>query len=255
MFSCQCVPGYSGTQCQTQINECASTPCMNSGVCTDYLNSYSCTCANGFTGVRCQTNINECASTPCLNGATCVDAINSFTCKCAPGYSGIWCQTEINECASNPCANGGTCADQINGHLCTCIAGYSGNRCQTDINECASSPCLNGGTCRDFLNSWQCTDASDVMYLLWRFSDSFLLLMYSYQVDARRDLRARFVRPISMSVRQCRVKTVVHASIRSTVLRARAVPDTPVCDVKLILMNAPAIRVVMVARATMKSME
>ena len=30
----------------------------------------------GYTDAQCHTNVDECASNPCLNGATCVDHIN-----------------------------------------------------------------------------------------------------------------------------------------------------------------------------------
>jgi EGF-like domain/Human growth factor-like EGF len=81
-------------------------------------NGYRCTCATGYSGVNCQTDINECASLPCQNGGTCVDSLNSFSCLCVPGYCGLICQTNINECSSVPCANGGSCVDGINSYFC-----------------------------------------------------------------------------------------------------------------------------------------
>ena len=39
----------------------------------------------GFTGSMCQIDIDECASTPCYNGAKCVDLPNMFECQCPEG--------------------------------------------------------------------------------------------------------------------------------------------------------------------------
>lgn len=43
----------------------------------------------GWTGVNCEENINECASSPCLPcQGKCVDQINSYRCACRPGFIG-----------------------------------------------------------------------------------------------------------------------------------------------------------------------
>ena len=39
------------------------------------------------------TDIDECASNPCLNGATCTQSLNLYTCSCATGYTGMNCET------------------------------------------------------------------------------------------------------------------------------------------------------------------
>lgn len=38
----------------------------------------------GYTGRNCETDIDECATTvePCLNGGRCQDAVNNYTCDC-----------------------------------------------------------------------------------------------------------------------------------------------------------------------------
>ncbi len=156
-YDCVCLPGYSGVNCQTDVNECSSLPCANGGTCTDQVNGYVCGCVPGFVGLNCQTNTDECGSGPCVNSATCIDGINRYDCVCLSGYSGVNCQTDINECSSAPCANGGTCIDSVNRFDCVCPAGYQGINCQTDIDECASSPCWAGrGTCVDLVDAFQC---------------------------------------------------------------------------------------------------
>lgn len=155
-YSCSCIPGYNGVNCQTDINECASNPCQNGGSCSDHVNRYSCSCVPGYLGLICQTDINECASNPCQNGGTCTDQVNAFMCGCMLGYAGVICQTDINECASNPCENGGSCTDYVNKYTCSCVPGYLGSNCQTDYDECQSNPCMNTGSCKNLINSYSC---------------------------------------------------------------------------------------------------
>ena len=35
-------------------NECASNPCKNGGTCSDQVNKYSCNCVPGYVGYNCQ---------------------------------------------------------------------------------------------------------------------------------------------------------------------------------------------------------
>ena len=114
-FACQCPQGYSGTYCEINIDECASSPCQNKGVCISGLNTYSCKCQAGYGGVNCQININDCASNPCQNGGTCVDDIQSYSCSCPDGYSGANCEHAIDHCIGQPCSNGGTCVNTPTG--------------------------------------------------------------------------------------------------------------------------------------------
>lgn len=80
--------GFTGIQCEININECEPNPCLNGGTCQDLINGFMCSCANGFSGSRCQINIDDCMSQPCRNKGICHDSIASYTCECPPGYTG-----------------------------------------------------------------------------------------------------------------------------------------------------------------------
>ena len=82
------------------INECLTNPCQNQGTCTDIPSGYSCTCVPGFTGKNCEVNIDECSENPCVHG-TCTDEINSYKCVCETGYVGLNCDSQTPPCPTN----------------------------------------------------------------------------------------------------------------------------------------------------------
>ncbi|KAH3747779.1 hypothetical protein DPMN_182209 [Dreissena polymorpha] len=154
-YSCECPAIYTGWHCDLSI--CSVSPCGNRGQCNIEGNTWKCTCYAGYTGATCSTDIDECASSPCVHG-TCSDRLNGYTCQCESGFTGINCEQDIDECVSGPCVHG-TCHDHVNAFSCTCSAGYTGILCEKDINECESAPCQNGGTCIDKLNMFECACA------------------------------------------------------------------------------------------------
>ena len=65
-------------------------PCIN-GQCTDKVNGYECICTAGYTGNNCDSNINDCLPDPCINGQ-CTDKVNGYECICTDGYYGKNCE-------------------------------------------------------------------------------------------------------------------------------------------------------------------
>ncbi len=126
-YSCNCVSGYEGINCETSnlnqndvslvilsivsdtTDECASSPCQNSGTCADAVNEYSCNCVSGYEGTNCETS-------DLKSGWYFPNVILSVV-------------LDTDECASGPCQNSGACVDGVNGYSCNCVSGYEGTNC------------------------------------------------------------------------------------------------------------------------------
>ena len=220
-----------GGNCDIDVDECVSSPCVNGAVCAESnsttnttvdsdvsLHAYRCTCVAGFAngvceydfiteyaaecqvmesqnlstmGGNCDIDVDECRSSPCMNNATCDDSntsavvsMDNFSCTCMHGYANDVCAVDVDECASAPCQSNATCIESgtnmsesglyvvlegtegtnttnstndnmvpadlnisIGSFECVCKAGWTGGLCETDVDECDSNPCENGGTC------------------------------------------------------------------------------------------------------------
>lgn len=57
-FACDCPPTFTGmkhkSECNLQINQCLSNPCLNGGVCHVHESGFSCECKPEFVGTRCE---------------------------------------------------------------------------------------------------------------------------------------------------------------------------------------------------------
>ncbi|XP_037950728.1 protein crumbs isoform X2 [Teleopsis dalmanni] len=148
-IECECPKGYSGSRCETDIDDCISQPCLNNGRCIDKLNGFTCDCTGtGFKGPFCQLNENECELNPCVKGA-CFDYYGLYICKCDDGWGGENCEKPIS-CQNQLCLNGGTCINKNIGFQCECPKGYSGELCQQEPtcpqcpidSECVAGKCV-----------------------------------------------------------------------------------------------------------------
>ncbi|KAK7476341.1 hypothetical protein BaRGS_00032400 [Batillaria attramentaria] len=175
--NCTCRPGWEGTTCSENVNECKQTDrCGSHAMCNDTMGSYV-SCRNGTYGAHCEFNC-----TCNMNNTASCDP-HTGNCTCRPGWEGTTCSENVNECKQTDrcgshamcndtkgsyvsCRNGTygthcefncTCnmdntvsCDQHTGN-CTCRPGWEGDDCSENVNECTQTDrCGNHATfCRN----------------------------------------------------------------------------------------------------------
>lgn len=146
--------------------------CLNGGICQNFAGSFRCLCREGWSGAQCETDVDECGSDPCQNQGRCSNFPGGFTCSCLGPWEGRFCSDEKDECLEEPCRHNGTCIQRQSsgegaaggrrGMQCVCRRGWRGATCQEDRNECDLDPCLNGGTCVNELGGFRCLCPEEV---------------------------------------------------------------------------------------------
>ncbi|XP_019613804.1 PREDICTED: von Willebrand factor D and EGF domain-containing protein-like isoform X2 [Branchiostoma belcheri] len=166
-YTCEC-PGYTGQYCETEIDECAASPCKN-GTCIDRVNGYNCTCDAGSTGPNCGINIDDlCAQGACHSGVSCINlGGGEVRCgRCPAGYfgNGYICE-DIDECADAQaygCHH--ICQNVPGSYRCTCQPGFLlvGQDC-IDLDECLVGISECSHICVNTNGSYTCLCPQDLV--------------------------------------------------------------------------------------------
>ncbi|KAK0067663.1 fibrillin-3, partial [Biomphalaria pfeifferi] len=173
--TCQCKPGYAGTECISDIDECSSYStynCPSNSTCENIPGAYICKCQDGY-----YTNNGTCQVCPvgwygesCIHQCACdkthstCDAVTG-TCICFPGWNGTLCDTDSNECTltDNQCTvtnkSNWVCFNTLGSYHCDCDRGFenqAGN-C-SDQDECAASSTNRcSQRCTNIVGSYLCS--------------------------------------------------------------------------------------------------
>ena len=114
-YTCSCLSGFKGTECQIDTRPCQSDTCWNNGrvnresiemimigsfvgTCRQTSNTtFLCNCVPGWLDDQCQTKNHYCKEVSCLNNGICRLSLFNYTCECLPGsFSGRHCEITAN---------------------------------------------------------------------------------------------------------------------------------------------------------------
>ncbi|XP_061188930.1 uncharacterized protein LOC133197100 [Saccostrea echinata] len=184
---CICDIGYTGQDCENDIDGCAQSPCAQGRNCTDLTpeeervqgRGYNCSdCPTGYflSDNKCE-DTNECNSSAtnsyineCEVGGICSqdcqNSVGSFTCSCFAGFTLDQDKTTCLECEppnygvdcqqTCTCGKGMDRCDPVTG--CVCKSGWTGSNCDQDVNECTENPniCGSDKICQNLEGSYSC---------------------------------------------------------------------------------------------------
>ncbi|CAF1354846.1 unnamed protein product [Adineta steineri] len=93
-YTCLCLSGFSGIQCEFDHRPCKIHTCFNHGVCNETSDtSFHCICNNGWQGIHCESMTNYCLNITCENSAICRRSLLNYTCEClSENYYGRHCE-------------------------------------------------------------------------------------------------------------------------------------------------------------------
>nr|AKP06502.1 DSL-like protein 1 [Platynereis dumerilii] len=106
-------------------------------------------CLPGWTGTDCQTKEKKlCDTNPCKNGGSCVEQGGAASCKCTSQFKGAHCELSAatpapkrGPCDSLKCSNGGLCLEVSDTEAkCVCIGDFTGSKCEIPVKAPSAKP-------------------------------------------------------------------------------------------------------------------
>lgn len=91
LHHCTCTLEWTGPTCQESTNTCISSPCIH-GNCSNLPGGFVCVCEPGFSGEQCEVEVDMCENSNCGNGATCLKGFESYSCLCPQNLTGQYCE-------------------------------------------------------------------------------------------------------------------------------------------------------------------
>ncbi|XP_055859606.1 uncharacterized protein LOC106063092 isoform X3 [Biomphalaria glabrata] len=170
--ACVCLPGWMGTDCDVDINECNNVQMNNCSTdrhqeCVNTPGSFTCQCQQGL---ELDTDGRTCIE--CSKGQNCnqtcdcefrnIDGCVSQTCNCSSGWTGQKCDKDINECVDSSYNCGQSqhkvCTNTPGSFQCSCQAGYSMvNDVCTDVDECSTKSHKCSQQCTNHVGYYTCS--------------------------------------------------------------------------------------------------
>ncbi|CAF1207935.1 unnamed protein product [Adineta steineri] len=122
----------SSTPCD-MLQSCQNNgTCINNNNTNNAIQDYTCSCLSGFDGINCEIDNRPCQLNTCWNDGTCnTISNNTFECLCPLGWIGRHCETKMYYCDNTKCLNNGVCRSLLLNYTCECLgSSFSGQNCQ-----------------------------------------------------------------------------------------------------------------------------
>ncbi|XP_059158904.1 mucin-like protein isoform X1 [Physella acuta] len=167
IFKCSCLPGYTGTNCESELDACKDNPCYKGQTCTDLTAAqqgnreigYVCgPCPAGYTNYlgKC-IDVDEC-NNPSRCENYCNNTDGGYECSCREGF--VLNRTDAKTCLAKNCSN--RCVTQNTLYCdegvsqCVCLDGIKTPDCSVNVDKCLSKPCPANLMCVSTQTSYEC---------------------------------------------------------------------------------------------------